>query len=141
MDNPETLTTIKNGQSRDTDNNQEWTIQRNWQINVREYRRDNQKEQSRETGKITKRRRKDSSWVLYHRILVGFMLFNVLVFYVVLCQLLIVFFVLFFWQLYCLSLFDLRLLIIPLLFTYCYCKSLYIVGYMFINMQARVSLG
>jgi hypothetical protein len=31
MDNPETLTTIKNGQSRDTDNNQEWTIQRNWQ--------------------------------------------------------------------------------------------------------------
>ena len=28
MDNPETLTTIKNGQSRDTDNNQEWTIQK-----------------------------------------------------------------------------------------------------------------
>jgi hypothetical protein len=26
-DNPETLATIKNGQSRDTDNNQEWTIQ------------------------------------------------------------------------------------------------------------------
>jgi hypothetical protein len=29
--NPETQTTIKNGQSRDTDNNQEWTIQRHWQ--------------------------------------------------------------------------------------------------------------
>jgi hypothetical protein len=31
MDNPETLTTIKNGQSRDTDNNQELIIQRHWQ--------------------------------------------------------------------------------------------------------------
>ena len=48
MDNPEKLT---NKRQRKRRSNQKWTIQRNWQINVRENEGAIKNGQSRETGK------------------------------------------------------------------------------------------
>ena len=57
---------IKNGQSRETGNIEYTRRRKTKQINVREYRRDNQNGQSRETGNIEYTRRKKKKQTKKH---------------------------------------------------------------------------